>query len=306
MVRSRRWFMQAGLVTTAGTALTLAARQRAFAQTRMTITTVAEFVRAIGPDRILEIAPGSFVLSEIPLGQLSPYVRVQEAFDGNELVISEVANLTLIGQDTILSRVLARPRYADVLKFENCRNLSLQNLEMAHTKDLGYCRGAVLGFTNCDTVEIDQCVLYGSGTYGIEGSNVSNLTCRETVIRDCTYGMLCFNNATNLQFESCQFFDNAGFSMINLNECQQITFSDCLLHDNITDAGFDLPYYLFHVWNSPGIELQNCRIYRNSVPYLASAEGAIALSSTTFEGNSFERDRYPAEPESFSPYCALP
>ncbi|MDB9527638.1 right-handed parallel beta-helix repeat-containing protein [Oscillatoria sp. CS-180] len=306
MTRSRRWFIQAGLVTTAGTALALKIQQQVRAEALIQVNTTAEFVGAIGPNRTLEVAPGSLVLSELSLGRQNSYAVVQEAYDGYELVISGVDNLTIVGKDNTLSRVLTRPRYADVLKFKNCRNLTLENLELAHTKDLGYCQGAVLSFSDCTDVAVNRCVLYGSGTYGIEAARLINLTCRETIIRDCTYGMVCINQGQNLAFENCQLFDNAGLSMINLNECSQVAFSNCLVHDNSSDfLDYAIPHYLFYVWESAGIQMQDCQVYDNSIAYLASAEGAIAVTDTVLANNTFGGALYPAEPEHLSPFCPV-
>lgn len=309
MARSRRWFTQTIFLTTSGAVLTLISEQRAHAQPPIMVATVADLVAAIGSDRTLELAPGSFTLSD--LDSLDPAWRTshtsfEPVYDGYELVISGVENLTLVGVDNTLSRLLTQPRYADVLKFRDCRGLSLQNLELAHTRDAGFCRGSVLSFDNCENVAIDRCVLVGSGTHGIEADVLKNLTCRSSVIKECTYGILCLNRAEVLQFEDCQFFDNTGFSMVELADCNQVSFANCLIYSNASQSQFD-DDFMFNVWQSQGVEVVDCNVYDNQVSYLAPSETSLSLVNTTLERNSFARDLLyaPDQAQQFPPFCPL-
>jgi len=288
--RSRRWFNQACLLTAGGAIATLTHRRRAQAQNRIRVTTADELVAAIGPNRTLELASGSFVISDVGRNSRNPYVSFRSVFDGEELVITGVENLTLVGADNALTRVMTRPRYAEVLKFTSCSNLRLHNLELSHTPESGFCRGGVVSFILCDGVEIDRCVLYGSGIYGILATNLTNLSCRTTVIRECTDGILCLEQSADLTFEDCQFFDNAGLSMIQLDTCDRVRFARCLMHDNYRDdVGFLDEYDLmFHIWQSSPVELTDCRLHDNQIPYLAPRASAIALSNTTFDANTFD------------------
>ena len=308
MTRSRRWFTQTLLLTTSGMTLALFSRQQVHAQEAIQVTTSEAFVQAIGPNRTIELASGSFTLSDIDPGLQTPYVRFESVFDGYELVISDVENLTIVGTDNTLSRLLTQPRYADVLKFINCQNLSLQNLELAHTKDAGFCRGSVLSFGNCQTVQIDQCVLIGSGTHGIEAQVLSNLTCRASVIKECTYGILCLNSATAVRFENCQFYENTGFSMVNLSDCQQVSFVDCLMYDNASESRFvGNDFMFFNVEQSQSIEVIGSQLYNNAVAYLAPSTAALTLTNVALEGNTFAPSTlYPEDPTiQSSPFCPL-
>lgn len=244
------------------------------------------FVEAIGSDRTIELAPGSFTLSDLDPTWQTTHAHFESVFDGHELIIADVENLTIIGADNTLSRLLTQPRYADVLKFINCRNVKLQNLELAHTKDAGFCRGSVLSFLSCEGVAIEACVLVGSGTHGIEASGLANLNCQASVIKECTYGILCLERAEAIRFEDCQFYENMGFSLIDLANCDQVSFANCLIYDNVTVEQVS-DDYVFNVWQSQGIEVTDCTLHDNRVTYLAPAETAIALNNIALEGNSF-------------------
>ncbi len=308
MTRSRRWFTHTFLLTVSGTTLTFLAKQRASAQEIISVDTSEAFVQAIGPNRTIELASGSFTVSDLDPGLQTRYVRFESVFDGYELVISDVENLTIIGTDNTLSRLLTQPRYADVIKFINCRNLSLQNLELAHTKDAGFCRGSVLSFGNCQTVQIDQCVLVGSGTHGIEAQVLSDLTCRASVIKECTYGILCLDRAAVVRFEDCQFYENAGFSMVDLADCEQVSFINCLMYDNASDSRYGFyDDFMFNIWQSQQIEVVDCQLYNNQVPYLAPSTSALTLTNVALEDNSFPPSAlYPDDPSiQTPPFCPI-
>jgi hypothetical protein len=73
--------------------------------------------------------PGVYTLSELNPDLQTPYARFQEVFDGYELVISDVENLTILPAATS-TQILTLTQYADVLKFVNCRGIQLKSLEL--------------------------------------------------------------------------------------------------------------------------------------------------------------------------------
>jgi hypothetical protein len=68
--------------------------------------------------------------------------------DGKELTISNLDRFELTG-----TKILADPRYAWVLNFSQCTNVALRNLTIGHTKS-GYCQGGVLRFENCKNITL--------------------------------------------------------------------------------------------------------------------------------------------------------
>ena len=81
------------------------------------VTDATELLNAIGSNRTIKLAPGDYTLTEAPR-RYSRCVRFKPVFDGQAVVLSELVNLKLIGDETKQSRIIATPRYADVLTFE--------------------------------------------------------------------------------------------------------------------------------------------------------------------------------------------
>ena len=67
----------------------------------------------------------------------------QEVFDGTELIVSKVSDITVVGDSSIL---LVSPRYATVINFYDCSNIKLIGLTFGHTPKKGSCAGAVFSW----------------------------------------------------------------------------------------------------------------------------------------------------------------
>ena len=215
---------------------------------RITVHNETEFLKALGSNRVITVAEGSLInlsktleyrdkceLVEIQDGDKPldyTHLKTQgikyaaNVFDGEELNISSMNNLTIIGEGEYRPKILVEPRYAYIFNFSNCVNVTLRHLEIGHTLQ-GYCMGGVLNFTCCENVKIDDCDLYGCGTEGITSFRTNNLRCARTTIRDCSYSIMTLKDSENVNFIDCIFANNKEFSLVNVNEnCINVSFSD--------------------------------------------------------------------------------
>ena len=127
----------------------------------------------------------------------------QEVFDGTELIVSKVSDITVVGDSSIL---LVSPRYATVINFHNCSNIKLIGLTFGHTPKKGSCAGAVLRFENCQNIQLDALDLFGCGTYGIELINCTNVRANGIKIYECTNGALNIINS-NIELTNSMIYD---------------------------------------------------------------------------------------------------
>jgi hypothetical protein len=169
--------------------------------------------------------------------------------DGKELQISDIDRLELTG-----TRILADPRYAWVLNFEHCTNLALRHLTIGHTKS-GYCMGGVLRFKNCKNITLEDCQLFGCGTYGLEFVDCENIEVVGTTIKECTYGAVRLTNVSSAAFRGCQIHNNEGFELFELDGLiEGVTLQDCNIFQNkIRGAIFCFSNHIdagFYVHNS--------------------------------------------------------
>ncbi len=159
-----------------------------------------------------------------------PTVGWQDYFDGPELVVAGMSNLTIEGEGKGAS-IIVSPRYAFVMEFIGCKNLKLLNLTLGHTEE-GYCEGGVVGLMGCENVEIDQCEMYGCGTEGICAEYTKNLLCTNSYIHDCSYDIMTLKRCKGVRFQGCEFFRNKEFTLVTVNSCTGVAFANCLFNFN--------------------------------------------------------------------------
>ena len=152
----------------------------------------------------------------------------EEVFDGRQLTICNHKRMLIRGEGN--SRIVVEPRYAFCLNFQNCEQIEIRNLTIGHTEG-GYCQGGVIGVQGGWRVSLQNCDLYGCGTYGLELNDARDFSMYRSVIHDCTYGIMTLNNVEFAKFEQCDFFRNREYSLI---ECRgsNVTFYECRFYDN--------------------------------------------------------------------------
>lgn len=206
------------------------------------VSSAEEFLEAIAPGAVIEWSKGSYdmtpeiiaiVEENSKWNKKHDYVKIEECFDGFEIIISDVDDLTIRGAGKSKDKVelMVEPRYADVLSFANCSNITIENMTIGHTIEQGSCAGDVLQFDACENITLNELDLYGCGTYGINAMESSNITTTNSIIRDCSYGIMSVINCDGLTFESCEMYGCDGFEMIDVYS-SYITMKKCAITDN--------------------------------------------------------------------------
>lgn len=204
------------------------------------VSSVQEFLEAIGPSAKITIASGKYNLTDF-LGSLSdeqirkwnndhPYVQIEEVFDGLEIWVYSVPELCIRGgsENTAETEIVTEPRYAGVLNFSNCPGVELHALTMGHT-DRGNCSGNVLNFVSCHKISLTNMDLYGCGVYGIGMENgSSDLKVTDSVIRDCEYGPFDMQACKgDIVFENCSLTGSLGGGFFEYTEDATLLFKKC-------------------------------------------------------------------------------
>jgi len=237
-----------------------------------------EFLEALNSDRVIELRPGKYNLSEWdPIfnkqpEQSPPYSNLKnkgnpklaqgvswskEPFDGGELVLTGIKNLTIRGMNAKdKSEIIVDPRYAFVLKFANCSNIVIERLTAGHSEG-GYCMGGVFSFSDSSRITITGANMYGCGTVGLELLNVSDMKITSSQIYECTYGIMTVVYGSNIAFEKCAFRDNQEFTLIGVSGTKNISFA-------------------------------NCEFINNNGEMFAVVDTTVSVSDSTFKGNRTE------------------
>lgn len=211
------------------------------------VSSLQDFIDAIEPGANIVFKKGTYdftpELEELYDGdgeefnEEHKYVQIVDCYDGVELVIQNVDGLTISAKDGKKVELQVEPRYADVIRFEYCENISISNLVMGHTEDLGSCAGDVLEFDDCENISLEGMDLYGCGTYAVSAFDTTSITVTDSTLRDCSYGLVWISECEDVTFKSCEMTGTSGYTMLDIYE-SNVTFNKCNFEDNTCDDGF--------------------------------------------------------------------
>jgi len=183
------------------------------------VSTAGEFLEAIAPGVVIELAPGTYNLTEYlheASDNVSDYVT-RSFTDGWQAEIRDVTKLTIRGAESGKVEVVVEPRYSDVLYFNGCSDIAIENITFGHTIEQGNCQGAVLAFDYCQKISLDNLDLYGCGTYGVVADHTVGIMLKDCLIRECSYGIVDLRLCSDAVFKDCDFRGNEGYDMLSLS-----------------------------------------------------------------------------------------
>ncbi len=253
--------------------------------TTVTVDSADELLRAIGPNRTIRLAPGEYVLSDVP-DRHEAYLRWDPAFDGKTITVRRLENLTIRGCGEKPVRLLVRPRYAWVLSFEDCRNVALENLVVGHAPAAGYCTGGVLRAKSCANLALSGCDLFGCGTEGLTLAETTGVTVRDSVIRDCTYGIMSMKGCRDIRFTRSTFTRNEEFWAVAIHDSRDIAFTGCRFTANRANGE-----PLFDATSCANVRIKNCTMFGNEVAALTNSPSAVTIDDGAPPPAAREREK---------------
>lgn len=198
----------------------------------VTVADATELLNSIRNNRRIILEAGTYNLSDVARNKIDNPV-IGEGYSAP--AVYGVSYLCIEAKDGADVLICVDDAYDPVMWFGNSGHIDLRGLTVGHDVEPGYCSGSVLYFDNVTDVNIDDCKLYGSGTYGIEGSYIYDMTVTDTDIYECTYGLLDLRSAGTSTFKNCSFRDSSDMDMINLYNAYDVLFEDCEFKDNRCD-----------------------------------------------------------------------
>lgn len=242
----------------------------------VTVSNVDELFAALGSDKHIKMKPGIYNISDLQQGySKSKSIYWESEYDGNELVLDGINNLTLEGLGDKPVEIVVEPRYADVLTFLNCTKISLKNIKAGHTIEKGYCTGGVLNFDLSKDIDISNSIFYGCGTYGIIAKDTENLKFLNSIIEECTYGAMTISGCKDFTFTNSIFRKCKDLDLFEIYSSADIVYDKCEILDNKTSD-------MLAINLSDGIKFTNCR-FKNNKPFSFDLFPNVDFTGTTFE-----------------------
>jgi hypothetical protein len=256
--------------------------QAAEPHSSISVNTIKSFIQGVSSRRTIFVRGTELLMSDgFPTGTSN--VSWNSVFDGKEISISDVEDFEILGENAAL---LAQPRYAWVLSFLNCRNITVSDLTIGHLTS-GYCQGGVIRFKNCAGVKIRNCDLYGSGTYGFEFADCSDVDIDKTTVRDCSYGILGISNSNSITFTDCSFANNREFDLCTFaGRIEQVMFRKCFFERNFSRERF---FDLSNVTQmGSGVFVWDCLFKDNDCVKFQDESGFFSESRNQYVGNTWQ------------------
>lgn len=204
-------------------------------QNQVTVTTPDEFLAAIAPNTEIIVDAELLDLSKATgYGKTNgDYYYWADAYDGPELYIAEVSDLTIrgSGEDHNANVISSVPRYSNVLNFYNCSRVMVKGLTAGHTEEPGYCLGGVLYFINSQDILVEDCGLFGCGTLGVKAESSKNIQIVNNDIYDCTVGGVELNFCDDVNVDGNTFRDLGG-KTFRVYQCKNVTCDGAPIHDS--------------------------------------------------------------------------
>lgn len=251
----------------------------------ITVGTAEELISALGSNRRILLKEGVYNLTTVDPGYVSPSVYSSERPDGPELFLDGVHNLTIQGAGDEQSEIVVEPRYANVMNFQNCSNISIVNIKAGHTED-GMCSGGVFLFDNCTGIQIDDTQMYGCGTLGLILNKVTDVKVTGSTIYGCTSGIMNIQGSSNVLLKECVFRDNTAYDlMIGVEHTSGLTFDSCSFLRNTNASA------MFYLSGCENIAIENTEFIDNDVENLVERGELAVDASSQFKNNMFDAAR---------------
>ncbi len=219
----------------------------------VTVSTVDELLAALAPDTRIVLADGTYNLTEASdYGTEGKEYYTWEDRSDNwfrepeensfELTLRNLENCCITGSRN--AEIVTVPRTAAVIYAHNCPGLVLSGFTAGHTVMADPCEGEVIRLVECADAWVENCSLYGCGTWGVSAVDCDNLTVTGSDIHECSSGGVSFAHCRNTlmsgcTLRSCGYRDNA-FSIVYIYDCKDVRITGCDVYENRTDVLFNL------------------------------------------------------------------
>lgn len=249
----------------------------------VTVSDAQELLEEIGPNKKIILKEGIYNFSEVTGMRIeNPYIETNDMYEGNiwidtQYTIQNIESLCITAQEGAKVTICTELAYAPVLAFDCCSGIVLNGLTCGHEVEPGFCTGAALYASNSNRVTIQDCRLYGSGTYGIEMDGAWEITVEDTDIYDCTCGLVCLRSTSQATFTNCNLSDSSGFGMFELSDCYDLLWENCNITGNVVNNSL---WNFIECYNSWDVTFQNCQFRNNSYEQMVNeqeSDGAIVF-----------------------------
>ena len=269
---------------------------------KVIVNNAKELINALGSNKHIILNKNTYNISSQANYSPNEKVKWEKVFDGMELTLNNIENLTIEGNGKEPIEILAEPRYAWILGLYNCKGITLKNIKVGHTivPNEYDCNAGVLYITSSSNISISKCTLYGCGSEGISATNTTGLKMEDSIIEKCNLRIMYLLGCSDFTFKNSIFRNCKYQDMFLFYNSKNITFDRCEIKENNSILG-SYKYPLIASNQSKGVKFTNSKFINNKVPILSSSEEKIDFTGSTFEGNDFDNKEITVKLQKYLP-----
>lgn len=276
-------------------------------QKEVIVNNAKELINAIGSNKHIILKKNTYNISSEAKNSPNDNVAWQEVYDGMELTLNNIENMTIEGDGQEPVEIVAEPRYASIFSLNNCKGITFKNIKAGHTiiPDQYECNAGVLAITRSSDISISKCTLYGCGSEGIFAVHTNGLKMEDSIIEQCNLRVLELNSCSNVTFKNDIFRNCKYQDMFMLYGSENIVFDKCEIKENqsINEDGYKYPLITSRL--SKGVKFTNSKFTNNKVSLLQSVDEKIDFTGSTFEGNDFDNKDLIAKIQKYLPKAVI-
>lgn len=244
----------------------------------VTVSNAKELLNSIQGNRRIRLESGTYDFSGIKKGSITN-TNVFLDYDG--YTVNEVSNLSIEAEPGAQVLFSVSEAYNPVLKIQSGSNISVKGITAGHDVEPGYCSGSVLYFDSISGLNIQDCHLYGCGTYGIEARYCYDINVERTEIYECTYGLLSLTQIGNATFTDCLMRDSSDMDMIDISGCYEVVFDNCEFKNNNAKGYETCTFVNLNEYDK--VTFRNCKFSNNE--YYAFSNREVTLENCESDNN---------------------
>ena len=219
------------------------------------VSDVASLLNALAPNTVIEIDAEHLLLDRAPdygFGYSSGAYTWRQADVGEyQLVIRGLEGLTIRGRGMGQTTLSTGSRVSEVLRIEDCRDLTLEGLTLGHRSEVVGCAGDVISFSGCEDVLLRGCELFGCGVIAVDAWMCTRLFLEGCTLRDCTMAAANITCCTDFQARDCEILrcgSKSGIAAFCVASCNGFA----LINSRVSDCDNT---FLLDAMNSPAVYL---------------------------------------------------
>ncbi len=209
------------------------------------------------------------------------------------LTFRNLNNITIEGMGNVPSdtKIYSEDTKAIVLVFENCNNVTINNVWLGHITPSTSCFGGVISAVNSSNITINNTQMYGTGFYGFEVYDAKKLSCTNSEIWDCSGGAFHMAGCDTVIIENSKFYANTSRSHFSyLSNSPYININNCSWTNNKIENSAVEHQALFRLWNAH-LTISNSTINNNHLESLVQRKSTdtFVLENVDTTNNVFEK-----------------